>query len=290
VLDLDDDLLNVPTDKDPTLGYLLIRPALVDMLGAASLLTASTEPLAKSYAGMTRAVRIVPNRLDPRVWLAPPEHADPPNGLDSKAALRVLYMGSPTHQEDLQLLLPAFARLRAQHRVRLHTIGVSSAKPPSDVVAIAPPSARYDHFIAWFRSVARHFDIAVAPLVDSPFNRCKSDLKFLEYAACGLPVVLSRVTPYSLTVRHGEDGLLTDNDDESWFRALESLALQPELRARLGAAARRRAETEFMASSCVFDGLPWSGWRGGSTRISFSENGALHAHRETELGVSAWGA
>jgi glycosyltransferase involved in cell wall biosynthesis len=199
-------------------------------------------------------------------------------------------MGSPTHQEDLQLLLPAFARLRAQHRVRLHTIGVSSAKPPSDVVAIAPPSARYDHFIAWFRSVARHFDIAVAPLVDSPFNRCKSDLKFLEYAACGLPVVLSRVTPYSLTVRHGEDGLLTDNDDESWFRALESLALQPELRARLGAAARRRAETEFMASSCVFDGLPWSGWRGGSTRISFSENGALHAHRETELGVSAWGA
>jgi GT2 family glycosyltransferase/glycosyltransferase involved in cell wall biosynthesis len=292
VVDMDDDLLNVPAEKDPNGGYAEVRPALVELLSSASLLTTSTEPLGQAYSKLTRAVRIMPNRLDPRVWMSPLQvEAGVPAGIDQRSAIRVLYMGSPTHQEDLELILGAFTRLRAQHRVQLHTIGVMNAKPPNGVVAIVAPNARYDHFMPWFRSVAWHFDIAVAPLVDAPFNRCKSDLKFLEYAACGLAVVASRVVPYSQTVRDGEDGLLADNDEESWFRAVESLVLQPELRARLGAAARRRAETEFMATSCIFDGLPWSDWRaGGSTPIPSSDNGAHHPRRDPDLEVRAWGA
>jgi GT2 family glycosyltransferase/glycosyltransferase involved in cell wall biosynthesis len=290
VLDLDDDLLNVPPEKDPTLGYLLIRPALIDMLGVASMLTASTESLAKSYAPMTRSVRVVPNRLDPRIWLAPPEEAQPPPELDPDAPFRVLYMGSPTHHEDLELISGAFSRLHAAHGVQLHTIGVTGAKPPAGVVAIRPPFARYDHFIRWFRSVTRYFDAAVAPLVDSSFNRCKSDLKFLEYAACGLPVVTSRVVPYVLTVRDGEDGLLADNDEESWFQAIASLVEQPELRARLGAAARLRAQTEFMATSCVYDELPWEEWRAGMGRKPSAENGKAHARPDVEHSLGAWGA
>jgi len=262
---------------------------LLDMLGMASLLTTSTEALAGDYSSQTRAVRIVPNRLDPRVWMTPLEPAvTPPDGLDVRAAIRVIYMGSPTHQEDLQLILAAFARLRSEHRVQLHTLGVLGSKPPPGVLAITPPHQRYDHFIRWFRSVAPFFDIAVAPLVDSTFNRCKSDLKFLEYAACALPVVASNVVPYSLTVRHGEDGLLADNDEESWFKAVESLATQPELRARLGAAARRRAETEFMATECVFDTLPWNEWRAerGSLVIS-ADCGARQPRRDNGLRVEA---
>ncbi|HXK17589.1 MAG TPA: glycosyltransferase, partial [Polyangiaceae bacterium] len=292
VLDLDDDLLNVPTDKDPTLGFMLYRPAMVELLKATSMLTVSTEPLAKAYAGLTRSVRIVPNRLDPRVWLEPLERdPNPPKGFDEDAAIRVLYMGSPTHHEDLQLILPAFARLRSKHRVQLHTIGVTGAKTPEGFRPIVPPHPRYDHFIAWFRSIVGHFDLAVAPLLDTPFNRCKSDLKFLEYAACGLPVVASRVVPYSLTVRDGEDGLLADNDEDSWFNAIESLVLQPELRARLGAAARLRAETEFMVKSCVFDEFPWTDW-GAETgaQPAAAASVAQPPRRAVEVATEAWGA
>lgn len=287
VLDLDDDLLNVPTDKDPTLGYLLIRPALLDMLGMASMLTTSTETLSREYSPQTRAVRIVPNRLDPRVWMTPLVEVAAPEGLDRQAALRVLYMGSPTHDEDLQLILSAFARLRSQHRVQLHTLGVVGAKPPAGVIPLHPPHQRYDIFIRWFRSVAPFFDVAVAPLVDSPFNRCKSDLKFIEYAGCGLPVVASNVIPYSLTVRHGEDGLLADNDEQSWFNAVASLAREPELRSRLGAAARRRAETEFMATECVFDTLPWDEWRADKGIIVPAEAGPRQPHRDNGFHVGA---
>lgn len=291
VVDMDDDLLNVPEQKDPHGDYARFRPALLELLANASLLTTSTEPLAQAYGPLTRSVRLVPNRLDPQTWMPPlTPSSGVPQGIDQRAAIRVLYMGSPTHQEDLELVLAAFARLHEEHRVQLHTVGVAS-RVPKGVVAIAPAASRYDRFMPWFRSLAGHFDIAVAPLVDAPFNRCKSDLKFLEYAACGLPVVASRVVPYVSTIRHGVDGLLTDNDEESWYRSVESLVTQPELRARLGAAARLRAETEFMTKTCIFDELPWGVWRSsGEAPAASTENGAHQPRRDADLGVEAWGA
>ena len=39
-------------------------------------------------------------------------------------------------------------------------------------------------------------DLAVAPLEDHPFNTCKSNLRLLEYGACGYPVVCSDLEPY----------------------------------------------------------------------------------------------
>jgi hypothetical protein len=104
-----------------------------------------------------------------------------------------------------------------------------------------------------------------------------------------LPVVASRVVPYSLTVRHGQDGLLVDNDEASWFGALEELALQPDLRARLGAAARLRAEAEFMLTSCIFDELPWAEWGAAGKPLPASQNGAQRQQqRELELAAGAW--
>lgn len=291
VVDMDDDLLNVPEQKDPTGDYARVRPALKELLATASLFTASTAPLAEAYADLSRNIRIVPNRLDPRVWMGPVAEHPIPAAIDQKAAIRVIYMGSPTHQEDLELVLEAFSRLRAHHGVQLHTVGVMGKKLPAGVVAIPPPISRYDRFIPWFRAISRNFDLAIAPLVDAPFNRSKSDLKFMEYAACGLPTVASRVVPYSGSVRDGEDGLLVDNDAESWFRAVQSLVTQPELRARLGAAALRRAEAEFMAGACVFDGLPWRDWRGnGEKSSSNSENGGHHPLREADLGTRVYEA
>ncbi len=50
------------------------------------------------------------------------------------------------------------------------------------------------------------FDIGLAPLIDSPFNRCKSDLKYVEYGKVGVPAVFSKVGPYTRSVKHGETG------------------------------------------------------------------------------------
>ena len=60
-------------------------------------------------------------------------------------------------------------------------------------------------------------DFAVAPLVDTPFNRCKSDLKILEYSALGLPVIASDLPQYRIDAPFVT---LTDNDQQAWEHVL----------------------------------------------------------------------
>jgi hypothetical protein len=47
-------------------------------------------------------------------------------------------------------------------------------------------SSEYPAFVPW---MAEHlqWDLAIAPLEDDPFTRCKSDIKFLDYGWLGVP-------------------------------------------------------------------------------------------------------
>jgi processive 1,2-diacylglycerol beta-glucosyltransferase len=78
----------------------------------------------------------------------------------------------------------------------------------------------------------------MAPLEDDTFTRCKSDLKYLDYAALGIPGVFSDVRPYRDTVRHRETGLLAANDEKAWSDALEEIVSDDALRAQLAEAAK----------------------------------------------------
>ncbi len=57
------------------------------------------------------------------------------------------------------------------------------------------------------------FDISIIPLADTEFNQCKSDIKFLESAACGAVVLASSVV-YSNAIKNGETGLLYGSAEE----------------------------------------------------------------------------
>ncbi len=71
-------------------------------------------------------------------------------------------------------------------------------------------------------------------------------VSLMEAAACGVPVVAPAVGGIPELVRDGETGLLAKpNDREGFAAALEQLLRDPELRVKLGAAARRRAEEKF---------------------------------------------
>jgi hypothetical protein len=44
--------------------------------------------------------------------------------------------------------------------------------------------------------VGKNIDIVVAPLLDNVFNRCKSNIKFLEMSALGIPCICQDLAPY----------------------------------------------------------------------------------------------
>lgn len=83
------------------------------------------------------------------------------------------------------------------------------------------------------------WNIGIAPLIDSPFNECKSHIKWMEYSSYKIPVVASRIYPYFKdilsvpTIEHGETGLLCDTV-EDWVTNLSRLVESEELRKKLG--------------------------------------------------------
>jgi glycosyltransferase involved in cell wall biosynthesis len=91
-------------------------------------------------------------------------------------------------------------------------------------------------------------DVGVSWLPDDAWSRGKCGLKVLQYMAAGLPVVANPVGVQADLVRHGETGYLARTPGE-WVAAVSRLAGDPELRRRMGQAARRRVEAEFSVNS-----------------------------------------
>ena len=67
------------------------------------------------------------------------------------------------------------------------------------------------------------FDIGLAPLADNNFNRCKSNLRWMEYSLADMTTIASPVKPY-LCIKDGVDGLLVREQSE-WYNAMEKLIL-----------------------------------------------------------------
>jgi glycosyltransferase involved in cell wall biosynthesis len=87
-------------------------------------------------------------------------------------------------------------------------------------------------------------DIGVAWLPDHPWSEGKCGLKVLQYMAAGLPVVANSFGIHRELVEHGRTGFLADTPAE-WRRAIATLAADPELRRRMGRAARLRLERQW---------------------------------------------
>jgi phosphatidylinositol alpha-1,6-mannosyltransferase len=70
---------------------------------------------------------------------------------------------------------------------------------------------------------------------------------FVEAAAAGVPPVAGASGGAAEAVAHGETGLVVDQPDDpaAVAQAIDALLRDPQRRAAMGRAARRRAETEF---------------------------------------------
>src|SRR4029079_5850990 len=68
--------------------------------------------------------------------------------------------------------------------------------------------------LADYLAFLQSLDIGIAPLLPTAYNRGRSDVKFLEYAASGVAGIYARLDPYQHSVEDGRTGLLFSSDSE----------------------------------------------------------------------------
>ena len=242
VYQLDDNLLDLHRGEPwETYPGDSLRAVVAFLARQADGMIVSTPALAERVARLRSGVLVVPNALDERLFGSTPE---PPASRASTVTIG--YMGTLTHEADLRMVLAPLRTLLARHagRVRLELVGGAAGRRMASLFDGLPFRMRdpgnedpYPRFVPWMRQHLR-WDVAIAPLEDDAFTRCKSDLKYLDYGALGIPGVFSDVRAYRDTVRHRETGLLAANEPEAWAGALEEIVSDGALRARLGEAAK----------------------------------------------------
>ncbi len=73
-----------------------------------------------------------------------------------------------------------------------------------------------------------HFHLGLYPILDTPFNRGRSHNKVLEYCLTGCAAIYSSSWNHSSLIRHGKNGWLCENDQQSWVDTILSLVRNPE--------------------------------------------------------------
>ncbi|APH71819.1 glycosyltransferase [Aquibium oceanicum] len=233
IYEIDDDLTRFHRRKDDQVDYDGLRDGVVKLLVGADLVIVSTPELKHRFRHFNHNVMIAENALAERLWFTGLAEAHMVRGKPVKAVgeQHILYMGTRTHDADLALLEEAMASVRRHFpKTRLFTVGITAERRTwYEPITIPDPAKHYSRFVPWLRAVSKDMDLAVAPLVETDFNRAKSPLKHFEYAAAGLCGLYSNVEPYRSAVQDGETGFLVDNSAEDWTAAIMRAIEDPEV-------------------------------------------------------------
>jgi len=222
IADVDDAFTLMGPDHPEHVLYRPFNAALDRVVAAAAETWFSTGELATAYEKVAPRAVIVPNAIDPRLWRDWRHARTAPFSADR---IRMVYMGTHTHGPDLAMIRPALDRLHVEREgsFEVTMIGVDPAVEPAPWLHRLPPPAdavSYPRFVRWLREQGP-FDIGLAPLVDTPFNRCKSDIKALDYAALGILPVVSDGPAYRADADLGRHALFVEAD--GWFAALGAI-------------------------------------------------------------------
>jgi glycosyltransferase involved in cell wall biosynthesis len=233
VYDIDDDVW--ASDHEGSLWHRLpeCRDIAAYLISISDLVTVSTEPLVEVVERYNPNVVVLPNCVhEDLLKIERPQHE----------RVTVGWSGGTSHLRDFRYVAPMLSKfLNRNPAVDFHFVGADYS--PIDEWTVPPERSRHTPWTPdlWDFYAGVDFDIGLAPLDPAgAFNRCKSFLRALEYAARGIPVVASAGEAYSGFVEHGVTGFLVRYDHE-WGRYLRDLVNDEAMRTEMGAAAKKLA-------------------------------------------------
>lgn len=254
---IDDDLGAAAADATLPVAYRerMARAAegQVRLLGLADAVVACSEGLGARFGERHGAVAV----MTPPLIASLPGLAHFDARPSARKPWRIGFHGTRAHLADLAQIAPALAALqRGRDDTELELM--LGAHVPEALAGLPRLSAPAPRPWAAFRAyqASRYVHIGLAPLLDTPFNRGKSFIKFLDIAAMGGVGVYSRRAPYTDIVAHGVNGLLAGDDPDEWYDCLQRLLDRPDEALRMAAAAADTARAHGLCSvPAAFDVL-----------------------------------
>lgn len=266
IFDIDDNVLALesthPKYGDGYHPFGKKREVVAVNLSLADHIVVSTQPLKdyfdkffKDVFKIKKDITVIPNTVNPKDWKKIDKNND---------KIVIGYHGSITHDEDLKMFIPAFIELTHKYgsKIELVLLGNITNKWAEWFMKYYSNYGQYLRIEggtpSWYgfpeRLAEMNFDIGIAPLVDTEFNRGKSHIKWMEYSLLETPCVASRVYPYFSkingveTIRDGHTGFLAGNKQE-WVDKLSKLIDDEVLRKKIGKNAYNHVTTKWITEN-----------------------------------------
>ncbi|HNU95759.1 MAG: Glycosyl transferases group 1 [Tenericutes bacterium ADurb.Bin239] len=205
----------------------------------ADLITTTTEFLAEEYRELNKNVVVLPNCVDPNDWDTPLRNEGD--------KVRIGIFGSVANNGDSEHIKDLLIELGNRDDVQLVLFGLQKKtklvkklyKKEFEYwekinIEWHPVVPMYDYFD---KLNSLKLDFALIPRKDNYFNRCKSNIKYLEAGMLEIPVIAQsfsdKKSPYDYTIKHGKTGYLANTEDE-FRKYAEKLIKDKKLRRQMG--------------------------------------------------------
>jgi len=228
IYESDDNLLDIPESNFAYEYYSDNRPYIEEMLSIVDGITVSTPYLKKIYKKYNKNISVVKNRLCKCLW-GDVKIRDSFENVSDR--VRICYPGSQNHFScnkdkpggDIGPILMDFIKKTTDKYEWIFIGGLP------DELRHLSKEGKITH-IPWVNILDYprflknlKADIGIAPLEMHNFNKGKSNLKVLEYVACGLPAVYTNIDPYSFTKNKADT-------EENFIHLIEMLSENIDLR------------------------------------------------------------
>lgn len=209
------------------------------MVQMADVFVATTIPLANAALQFNKNVLVIKNYPVNQALLLGSTQDIPKHNLEGLTV--GYYSGTLTHQADFAKCAdPLFYFLKHCDIATLRIVGRFSLEDFSKINCVKSKISLFA-FMSYKEMLIdlAGCDLVIAPLeTGNLFCECKSELKFIEAAVMGVPVVASPTRPYLNIIKNKVNGMLAESS-EQWLDCFDYLSANKNKTKAMGLAARR---------------------------------------------------
>ena len=211
----------------------------------ADLVTTTTDVLAKEYQKLNKNVVVLPNCVNPDDWATPLRN--------DGYKVRIGLVGSVAYNQDFEIIKDFIRELDERNDVQLVLFGLwNGAKRHSNPLVEKTLKKEYKFWDSlknkehapwvdmnyYFDTLNQlRLDMMLIPRRENHFNRCKSNLKFLEASMLEIPVIASSFKDGPYEELNGSNGVLVEDGD--WRTPVMNMINNKARRLMIGAEARQ---------------------------------------------------